>query len=64
MELLTKEEKAQLIQMAKELEEETSAKIVLLTIQTTGEQTIAEFAKEAFRQYGVGRRCFIRISNG
>ncbi|MGY4794955.1 TPM domain-containing protein [Lysinibacillus fusiformis] len=54
MELLTKEEKAQLIQMAKELEEETSAKIVLLTIQTTGEQTIAEFAKEAFRQYGVG----------
>ncbi|MHC0036301.1 TPM domain-containing protein [Pseudoneobacillus sp. C159] len=38
------------------LEDKTTAQIAVLTVGTTGDRTIQEYANEAFRQYGIGNK--------
>ncbi|MGP7817874.1 TPM domain-containing protein [Niallia sp. 01092] len=54
--LLSKAEKQELNHIGRSLEEQTTAQVAILTVQTTEEKTIEEFANEAFRQYGIGNK--------
>lgn len=54
--VLTVEERAQLISMGRALENQTSAQVAVLTVDTTKGVPMEEFANEAFRKYGIGTR--------
>ncbi|WP_110927287.1 TPM domain-containing protein [Bacillus massiliglaciei] len=54
--VLTQSEKEELNRMGRQTEDQTSAQIAILTVQTTGERPIQEFANEAFRTYGIGNK--------
>ena len=43
-----------LINLGRSIEDQTTAQVAVLTIETIGERTIEEFANEAFRQFGIG----------
>lgn len=52
--VLTEEEKLELRSIGRSIEDQTTAQISVLVVDTIGEQTIEEFALEAFREYGIG----------
>lgn len=54
--VLTAQEKAELVNMGKALENQTTAQVAVLTVDTTGDMAMDEFANEAFRQYGIGAK--------
>lgn len=54
--LLSKGEKQELNQLGLQLENQTTAQVAILSVQTTGEKTIQEYANEAFRTYGIGSK--------
>ncbi|PLS05563.1 TPM domain-containing protein [Neobacillus cucumis] len=54
--VLNETEKAELINLGKNLEDRTTAQVAVLTVQTIGDQPIEEYANEAFRQYGIGSK--------
>lgn len=54
--VLTAQEKAELISMGRALESQTSAQVAVLTVDTTGDVPMEEFANEAFRKYGIGTK--------
>lgn len=54
--VLSESEKQELNQLGRQLEEQTTAQAAILSVQTTGEKTIEEYANEAFRTYGIGSK--------
>ena len=52
--VLSENEREELRQLGRTIEDQTTAQIAVLTIDSVGNQTINEFANEAFRQYGIG----------
>ncbi|MEH7484972.1 TPM domain-containing protein [Neobacillus drentensis] len=54
--VLNETERAELINLGRNIEDQTTAQIAVLTVETIGDQTIEEFANEAFRQYGIGNK--------
>src|SRR4030095_6701243 len=54
--VLTQEEEHQLKRLGRNLEDQTTAQVAVLTVETTGDKIITEFANEAFRQYGIGSK--------
>jgi uncharacterized protein len=52
--ILSEPEREELRQIGRTLEDQTTAQVAVLTVETIGEQTIEQFANEAFRQYGIG----------
>jgi uncharacterized protein len=54
--VLTETERVELINLGRSIEDQTTAQIAVLTIETIGDRTIEEFANEAFRQYGIGNK--------
>jgi uncharacterized protein len=53
--VLNEQEKNELIRLGTMVEEQTTAQIAVLTVDTTGGVPMAEYANAAFRQYGIGR---------
>lgn len=54
--VLTQNERNQLISIGRNLESQTTAQVAVLTVQSTGNKSIDEFANEAFRKYGIGSK--------
>ncbi len=52
--VLNEQEKAELKSLGRTIEDQTTAQIAVLTVDTIGERPIEEFANEAFRKYGIG----------
>ncbi|MEH7255031.1 TPM domain-containing protein, partial [Neobacillus niacini] len=52
--ILTEDEITEIRSMGRSVEDRTTAQISVLTVDTIGENTIEEYANEAFRQYGIG----------
>lgn len=52
--VLSPEQEAELIQLGRQLEDATTAQVAVLTVPTTEEVPVAQYANEAFRQYGLG----------
>jgi len=52
--VLSETERAELINLGRSIEDQTTAQVAVLTVETIGDRTIEEFANEAFRQYGIG----------
>ncbi|MBU8918463.1 TPM domain-containing protein [Neobacillus sp. 114] len=52
--ILNDKEKEELQNLGRKVEDQTTAQVVVLTVQTIGDRTIEEYANEAFRQYGIG----------
>lgn len=59
--VLTQNEKDQLVSLGRNLENQTTAQVAVLTINTTGGKPIAEYANEALRKYGIGSK---KANNG
>jgi uncharacterized protein len=54
--LLNETERAELNELGRRIEDQTTAQVAVLTVETIGDRTIEEFANEAFRQYGIGNK--------
>ena len=54
--VLTANEENQLKSLGRNLEDQTTAQVAVLTVKTTGDKPIAEYANEALRQYGIGSK--------
>jgi uncharacterized protein len=54
--VLTESEKVEIRSLGRALEDKTTAQIAVLTVDSTGDQTIQEFSNIAFRQYGIGSK--------
>ncbi|MCQ6275018.1 TPM domain-containing protein [Bacillus sp. V3B] len=52
--VLTEQEKMELRSIGRSIEDQTTAQIVVLTVDTIGDQMIEEFVLEVFREYGIG----------
>jgi uncharacterized protein len=52
--VLTIDEENQLQRIGRSLEDRTTAQVAVLTVNTTGDKPIADYANEAFREYGIG----------
>ncbi|NWQ44396.1 TPM domain-containing protein [Bacillus sp. EB106-08-02-XG196] len=52
--ILSEDEIAELRSLGKTIEDQTTAQISVLTVDTISENTIEEYANEAFRHYGIG----------
>ena len=52
--VLSDQEKNEIRGIGRSLEDQTTAQIAILTVESIGERSIEEFALEAFRQYGIG----------
>ncbi|MEH7276868.1 TPM domain-containing protein [Neobacillus vireti] len=52
--ILTQVEIAELRNLGRSIEDQTTAQVSVLTVDTIGENTIEEYANAAFRQYGIG----------
>jgi uncharacterized protein len=52
--VLTDAEIAEIRSLGRTIEDQTTAQISVLTVDTIGERTMEEFANEAFRKYGIG----------
>jgi uncharacterized protein len=59
--ILSEDEMAELRRLGRSIEDQTTAQISVLTVETIGENTIEEYANEAFRQYGIGNE---KANNG
>jgi uncharacterized protein len=54
--VLNETEKAELINLGRSIENQTTAQVAVLIVPTIGDKTIEEFAIEAFRKYGIGNK--------
>ncbi|AZU60429.1 TPM domain-containing protein [Neobacillus mesonae] len=54
--VLSETEVSQLNAYGRSIEDQTTAQIAVLTVPTIGGRSIEEFANEAFRKYGIGKR--------
>jgi uncharacterized protein len=54
--VLNETERAELINLGRNIEDQTTAQIAVLTVGTIGDRPIEEFANKAFRQYGIGNK--------
>jgi uncharacterized protein len=54
--VLNESERSQLLNLGRSIEDQTTAQIAVLTVETIGDRTIEEVATEAFRQYGIGNK--------
>lgn len=54
--VLNETEKAELNRLGRSIEDQTTAQVAVLTVPTIGDRPIQEFANEAFRKYGIGRK--------
>ena len=54
--VLNEQERTELRSLGRSIEDQTTAQIAVLTVDTIGDNTIEEFANEAFRQYGIGNK--------
>ncbi|MEH7073780.1 TPM domain-containing protein, partial [Neobacillus drentensis] len=54
--VLNETERNELINLGRNIEDQTTAQIAVLTVETIGDKPIEEFANEAFRQYGIGNK--------
>jgi uncharacterized protein len=54
--VLNKTERTDLINLGRNIEDQTTAQIAVLTVETIGDRTIEDFANAAFRQYGIGNK--------
>ena len=54
--VLTETERTELINLGRSIEDQTTAQIAVLTIDTIGDRSIEDFANEVFRQYGIGNK--------
>jgi uncharacterized protein len=54
--VLTETERTELINLGRNIENQTTAQIAVLTVETIGDRPIEDFANEAFRQYGIGNK--------
>lgn len=52
--VLTQAETAELRDIGRSIEDQTSAQVAVLTVNTIGNSTIEEYANQAFRKYGIG----------
>ena len=52
--VLTDAEAAEIRSLGRTIEDQTTAQISVLTVDSIGEHTMEEFANEAFRKYGIG----------
>jgi len=54
--VLNEREKVELINLGRSIEDQTTAQIAVLTVDTIGERPIEDFSNKAFRQYGIGSK--------
>lgn len=54
--VLNETERTELIKLGRNIEDQTTAQIAVLTVDSIGDRPIEEFANEAFRQYGIGNK--------
>ncbi|HEY2420127.1 MAG TPA: TPM domain-containing protein [Neobacillus sp.] len=54
--VLNETEKAELINLGRSIDDQTTAQVAVLTVETIGDQTIEDFAHAAFQQYGIGNK--------
>ncbi|WP_394237603.1 TPM domain-containing protein [Niallia oryzisoli] len=54
--VLTEKEKVEISSIGRSIEDQTTAQIVVLIVDTIGEKTIEDLANEAFRQYRIGSK--------
>jgi uncharacterized protein len=54
--VLNETERAELINLGRSIEDQTTAQVAVLTVQTIGDRAIEDYANEAFRQYGIGQK--------
>ncbi|MFJ7727457.1 TPM domain-containing protein [Neobacillus sp. NPDC097160] len=54
--VLTETERAKLINLGRSIEDQTTAQVAVLIVDTIGDRTIEDFANEAYRQYGIGSK--------
>ncbi|MCM3727248.1 TPM domain-containing protein [Neobacillus cucumis] len=54
--VLNETERAELINLGRNIEDQTTAQVAVLTVDSIGDRTIEEYANEAFRQYGIGSK--------
>jgi uncharacterized protein len=54
--VLNETERTELINLGRNIEDQTTAQIAVLTVGTIGDRPMEEFANEAFRQYGIGNK--------
>ncbi|MDR7239820.1 TPM domain-containing protein [Neobacillus drentensis] len=52
--VLNQTERTELINLGRNIEDQTTAQIAVLTMSTIGDRPMEEFANAAFRQYGIG----------
>ncbi|NHC40183.1 TPM domain-containing protein [Bacillus sp. MM2020_1] len=52
--VLNQTERKELINLGRNIEDQTTAQIAVLTVSTIGDRPMEEFANAAFRQYGIG----------
>ena len=54
--LLSEQERTELRSIGRSIENQTTAQIAVLTVDSIGDRSIEEYANEAFRQYGIGNK--------
>lgn len=59
--LLNDQEKADINQMGRKLDDETKAQVAILTVNSLGDSDVEEYANEAFRKYKLGDK---KLNNG
>lgn len=52
--VLSEQEKMEIRNFGRRIEDQTTAQIAVLTVDSIGDTTVEEYANEAFRQYGIG----------
>jgi len=52
--VLNEQERVELSRIGRSLEDQTTAQIAVLTVESIGDTTVEEYANEAFRKYGIG----------
>ena len=54
--VLSEQERTELRSIGRSIENQTTAQIAVLTVDSIGDRSIEEYANEAFRQYGIGNK--------
>ncbi|WP_312473381.1 TPM domain-containing protein [Neobacillus sp.] len=54
--VLNETEKTELINLGRNIEDQTTAQVAVLIVPTIGDKTIEEFSIDAFRKYGIGSK--------
>jgi uncharacterized protein len=54
--LLTEQERTELVNLGRLIEDKTTAQVAVLTVNSTGDRPMEEYANEALREYGIGNK--------